>query len=102
MKIEIISRKENPLLARREVDFEVQDPSTPNRMDARNQIATLLKVTPERVYILKLKTRNGTQRTVGRAHIYDTVERAQRVEKRHIIARNNPVKEEKEEREEVG
>jgi ribosomal protein S24E len=102
MKIEIISRKENPLLARREVGFEVQNPSTPSRMDARNEVATLLKVTPERVYILELRTRSGTQRTVGRAHIYDTVERAQRVEERYIIARNTPVKEEKEEKEEEG
>jgi len=102
MKVEIISRKENPLLVRKEIVFEVQNPSTPSRMDARNEVAALLKVVPERIYILKLKTRSGTQKTVGRAHIYDTVERAQRVEEKYIIARNNPVKEEKEEKKEEG
>jgi len=100
MKTEVISRRENPLLARKEIEFKVQTSSTPSRVDARNQIAALLKVDPERIYILKLQTRSGTQTTVGRAHVYDTVERAQRVEKRHIIARNNPPKGEEKEEEE--
>jgi len=100
MKTELISRRENPLLARKEIEFRVQNPSTPSRGDARNQIAALLKVDPERIYILKLQTRSGTQTTVGRAHVYDTVERAQRVEKRHIMARNNPLKGEEKEEEE--
>jgi ribosomal protein S24E len=100
MKIELISRKENPLLARKEVDFEVQDPSTPSRAEARNQIAALLKVAPDRVYILKLQTRSGTQKTLGRAHVYDSAERAQHIEERYIITRNNPPKEEKEEKKE--
>jgi len=102
MKVELTSTKKNPLLARREINFEIRQPSTPSRLDTRNQIAELLKVEPERVYILKLETRTGTQTTVGKAHVYDTLERAQLVEESHIIARNNPSKKEgeKEEKEE--
>jgi len=94
MKIELISTKKNPLLARMETDFKVEQPSTPTRLDARNQIAELFKVDPDRVYILKLETRTGTQTTIGKAHVYDTLERAQLVEDSHIIARNNPSKKE--------
>jgi len=102
MKVELTSTKKNPLLVRREINFEVRQPSTPSRLDTRNQIADILKVEPERVYILKLETRTGTQITVGRAHVYDAVKRAQLVQESHIIARNNPSKKEgqKEEKEE--
>jgi len=101
IKVKLISTKRNPLLARREIDFEIQQPSTPSRLDTRNLIAEQLKVDPERVYILRLETQTGTQTTIGRSHVYDADERAQLIEESHIIARNNPSrKEEKEDREE--
>ena len=82
------STKVNPLLRRSEIDFEVQQPSTPSRADARREVAAQLGVKTERVYIVKLQTKTGTHRTVGRAHVYDTFERARLVERRHIIERN--------------
>lgn len=95
MKIELISTKMNPLLGRREVAFEIQQPSTPSRVDTRKEIAAQMKVDLERVYIVKLETKTGTQKTVGRAHVYDTVERALLVERDHIMERNKlPVRKE--------
>ena len=94
MKIELISTKMNPLLGRREVDFEIQESSTPSRVDTRKEIAAQMKVDLERVYLVKLETKTGTQKTVGRAHVYDKVDRARLVEREHILERNKlPIKE---------
>ncbi|RLI32185.1 30S ribosomal protein S24e, partial [Candidatus Bathyarchaeota archaeon] len=88
MKITVISTKDNPLLGRREIDFEIQHPSTPRRVDVRKEMAAQMGVDVEKVYIVKLETKTGSHRTLGRAHIYDTVERALLVEREHIVERN--------------
>lgn len=96
MKIKVLSTRMNPLLGRREVNFEIQQPSTPRRAEVRKEMATQLGVGIEKVYIVKLETKTGSHRTLGRAHIYDTVERALLVERKHIIERNKPPEEKEE------
>lgn len=97
MKIELTSTKRNPLLGRREVDFEIQESSTPSRVDMRKEIAAQMKVDLDLVYIVKLETKTGTHKTVGRAHVYDTLDRARLVERSHILERNKLPAEEEEE-----
>ena len=99
MKVEIISKEYNPLLKRKEVTFKVEHTEaggTPHRLEARKQLATLLKTDLELVYVRKMETKTGTMTAVGEANAYDSVEQAKTVEPKHIVARNVPPKQSEE------
>ncbi len=68
--------------------FEIQEPATPRRFEARMEIAVLLKTEIDNVWVKRQETLSGTHRTVGLAHVYDNLETAMRVEPEHIILRN--------------
>jgi len=95
MKVKIVSKEYNPLLKRKEVTFEVEHTEgggTPHRLEARKQLAILLKTDLELVYVKKMGTKTGTMTAVGEANAYDSVEQAKAVEPKHIVARNVPPK----------
>lgn len=100
MKINITSEKENPLLKRREVNFEAihkQAGSTPTRQEVRKALAGVLNVAPEMVFLKKLETKTGTQLADGLANIYESENQARRIESEYIVKRNKPPKTEEEE-----
>jgi ribosomal protein S24E len=91
MKVNIISKKQNLLLKRKEVTFSVdhaQTGGTPSRGEVSKQLASLLKTKPELVYVKNLETKTGTMVAVGEANVYDLTEQANLLEPKHIIARN--------------
>jgi small subunit ribosomal protein S24e len=91
MNVNIISKKQNPLLKRKEVTFRVdhaQTGGTPTRGEVRKQLAALLKEKRELVYVKTLQTKTGTMVAVGEANVYDSIEQAMLLEPKHIIARN--------------
>lgn len=95
MKVKILSKEHNPLLKKREVTFQVEHADkggTPSRLEARKQLATLLKTDLELVYVKKMETKTGTTIAFGKANAYDSVEQARLVEPKHIVARNVPLK----------
>lgn len=70
--------------------FEISEPSTPTRSEARREIAVLLKADLDRVWIRKMETKTGTRKTTGLAHVYDDAAKALQFEPGHIIRRNQP------------
>lgn len=93
MKIKIVSKEQNPLLKRKEVTFRIehaQTGGTPNRLEVREQLATLLKTDKELVYVKNIETKTGTMVAIGEANAYESKEQAKLVEPQHIIARNVP------------
>ena len=82
------STRANPLIKRREVDFKIEEASTPTRVDVRREIAVMLKADLDRVWVRRMETKTGTHRTVGLAHVYDDAAQALAVEPKHIIDRN--------------
>ena len=88
MNLTITSTETNPLFKRREVEFRVEEPSTPSRSSVRIELAVALRVEMNQVYVREMKTRSGTRTTLGIAHIYEDPETALRVEPKHIIERN--------------
>ena len=97
MKLELTSTKVNPLIGRREVEFRVEEHVTPTRSSVKVELATALRVNLDQVYVQRIKTRSGTHVTLGVAHIYDDPAIALRVEPKHVIRRNAPKAEVKEE-----
>ena len=47
-------------------------------------------INEEKIYILKLETQRGTNRTIGTAEIYDHIERGKALVTDHIQKRNLP------------
>jgi small subunit ribosomal protein S24e len=91
MKVNIISKEQNPLLKRKEVTFSVdhaQNGGTPSRVEVGKQLASLLKTNPELVYVKSMETKTGKMFAIGEANVYDSIKQAKFVEPEHIIARN--------------
>jgi small subunit ribosomal protein S24e len=101
MEVTITQQQYNALLKRKEITFAVdhrQIKGTPTRIQVRNALADMLKTKPEVVYIKRITTKAGTMTATGEANAYDSIEHANRIEQKHIIARNTP-KEKKEDTE---
>jgi small subunit ribosomal protein S24e len=90
MEIKIISKKENPLLKRKAISFQIEhvQTKTPSRTEVRKAVAKILKTDMGLVYVKKFETKTGTSMAVGIANVYDSVEQAKFVEPEYIIKRN--------------
>ncbi|MEM3700344.1 MAG: 30S ribosomal protein S24e [Candidatus Bathyarchaeia archaeon] len=100
MDIKIISDKKNPLLKRREVEFQVEHTqmgSTPHRLEVRKALASALKANIDLVVIKKFETKTGTNTAIGMANVYDSAEQLKLIEPEYIIKRNFPAEKPKEE-----
>jgi small subunit ribosomal protein S24e len=93
MEIKITLKKENPLLKRKEIAFQVQQTpqgGTPPRLEVKKAVADALATNADVVFVTKFETRTGMNTAVGTANVYDSVEQAKLVEPEHIIKRNSP------------
>src|SRR5947208_1602491 len=90
MQLEVLQRKENPLLKRVEVTFKATHKAepTPTRDALRAFLAKELKATKDIVVIDFQASTFGRYETVGAAKVYKTKEEALAVERKHILVRN--------------
>ena len=91
MKLRIVSRKQNPLLKRDEVIFEVdhsEEGETSSRSEIRRKLADVLKTKLELTFVEKAETKTGTMIANGEANVYKTADQAHLIEREHIIQRN--------------
>src|SRR6266704_1250648 len=90
MQLEVLQRKENPLLKRVEVTFKATHKAepTPTRDALRAFLAKELKATKDIVVIDSQASTFGRYETVGYAKVYKTKEQALIVERKHILVRN--------------
>lgn len=96
--MEIIIRKDwdNQLLDRKEITFNISHTgATPSRDEIKNKLVAHLNSRHELVIIDKIRTEYGTQKTTGYAKIYSDVDRANEIENKHVLKRNEqkPIKE---------
>ena len=99
MEVKIVSKKENPLLKRKEVKFTVvhTQGKTPARLDIKRSVASELQISDKLVFVKKMKTMTGTNTTVGEANAYETEVQAKLIEPAYIMKRNSPPEKPKEE-----
>src|SRR5712691_9887764 len=90
MQLEVLQRKENPLLKRVEVTFKATHKAepTPTRDALRAFLAKELKATKDIVVIDYQASTFGRYETVGEAKVYRSKEEALAVERKHILVRN--------------
>jgi len=91
MIIEIVDKKENPLLGRIELHFRASHDgtSTPKREEIRQAIAQEEDVKKDNVVIDNMDPEFGRAVTQGYAKIYKDLEKARSIEREHILKRNN-------------
>ena len=99
MELKILEKKDNPLLHRVEVKFEVSHPKskTPSRDEVRNLLAANLNADKNRVILDNMHTPFGSTITTGFAKIYDDVENAKKIEPDYILIRNKLIEKKEEE-----
>ena len=96
MEIKILSKKENPLLNRTEIEFECDYPSegTPNLLDVKHKIVALEDASNDLLVVDNMKPSYGATKAVGLAKVYDSVEKLQEIEAKAVIAKNEEPEEE--------
>jgi small subunit ribosomal protein S24e len=101
MQLEVIQRKDNPLLKRTDVSFKAihKAEPTPTRDALRAFLAKELKATKDIVVIDSQASTFGRYETVGYAKVYKTKEEALAVERKHILVRNKLIEPEVKEKE---
>ncbi len=90
MQLEVLQRKENPLLKRVEVTFKAihKAEPTPTRDALRAFLAKELNATKDIVVIDSQASTFGRYETFGQAKVYKSREQALAVERKHILVRN--------------
>jgi small subunit ribosomal protein S24e len=90
MEIELLEKKDQPLLSRLDVTFRITHPNerTPRRSDVREELASQLSVKKGNVIIDNMKAVFGKSETMGFAKIYKSDKEAKEIEREHILVRN--------------
>lgn len=98
METEVLSRRENPLFERIEIEFHTRHTSepTPTRDALREEIAKIAKAKKDLVIIDRMDSDFGRPETSGYAKVYKSMDRILSVERKHILVRNGLLKPEKE------
>lgn len=95
MKVEITSKKSNPLLSRKEIEFTVTDiNSTPKTAEIKEKISALIESNSDSTVITEVKQNFGEKFCTGKARAYKDKEKMKEIELDYILGRN--FKEEKE------
>lgn len=89
----------NLIFKRREISFFIENvsSSSPRLYEVRKSLAEKNNAREDVVYVLRLDTKAGTNRTQGIAEIYDTSESAKKIVPKYIQLRNEPKRHEKKE-----
>jgi len=98
MEIRIIETKENPLLGRKEIYFEVihEGEPTPSRKDVKGKLVAMLDLNPETTVIQYIRSYFGSKVSKGYAKAYESKERMSYIEPEYILKRDGLIQEQEE------
>jgi len=90
MDIVVVSKRDNVLLGRTEVQFRIvhTKEKTPDRDSVREKLAAILNEKKETVIIDSMRSQFGKPESIGYAKIYKTKDKAMRVERDRTLVRN--------------
>ena len=90
MKIEIDSKRNNPLLNRTEIYFTInhEGEGTPNREIIRSELADKLNVKKENIIVNTIQSSFGIQEISGYAKVYSSQSKSKDFERDYILRRN--------------
>ncbi|ACB08083.1 30S ribosomal protein S24e [Candidatus Korarchaeum cryptofilum] len=89
MELELVKRRENPLLQREEVVARIRfKGGTPSRREIREILARQLGKAPSNVFIRRISTDYGKEEATIMAMVYHSRAMALMIEPKHIVRRN--------------
>ena len=96
MDVKNMSESYNLVFKRKEVSFFIDHSAqgSPKLYDVRKSLIEKYGADESSVYVVKLETRTGTNRSYGKAEIYESTETAVKVVPKHIQRRNTPTRRE--------
>lgn len=87
-KLLIASEFYNKLLNRKDIQILIDyDGATPKRDDVLKLIAEYLKVSEDRIAIVKMENLFGQHRLSVHCHVYDTAEDMKKYERKYVLKR---------------
>jgi small subunit ribosomal protein S24e len=89
VEVQVVRRRDNPLLMRREVHFQVTHTGepTPRRTAVQAALAEVLKAKKENIVVDRMRTEFGKEVSHGYAKVYSSVEAASRFERDSRLVR---------------
>jgi small subunit ribosomal protein S24e len=93
MEIKVNEKIENPLLNRTEIHFDCtyQGDATPTVMEVKNRLVATLNVDKNLLVVHNLKPSYGEGKANGYAKLYDSEESVAKIEREHVIKKNQEV-----------
>jgi len=90
LKVEIVSKMENKLLDRVEVNFKIDHDgeSTPSRDAVKTALAGSLDMEKDLIVVSDMASKYGVGSTEGYAKAYFSAESAKKYERNHLLVRN--------------
>ncbi len=88
MEVNIVERRDNPLLSREEVRLEIKSESTPSRTEVRNYVSASLGADPSLTVVKKIWGRAGDRTFYAEVFIYKDERVMRAVEPKYILIRN--------------
>lgn len=90
MELQVLTKKENPLLKRVEISFKAVHKAepTPTRDTIRSELAKQLQAAKDVVVVDRARSSFGRYETTGYAKIYKSKDEALAIERSHILVRN--------------
>lgn len=101
MEINVITKTENPVLDRTEIEFECvyQGEATPKILEIKNKLVAILDADKNLLIIDNIQPSYGEGKGKGYAKIYNSEDSLNKIETKHVIEKNQEVVEEVEEEE---
>ena len=91
MELELIKKKEFPLLSRTRVTFWNNDKgAAPSRLGLKNEVSKILNIKPELVVIKHIYCQFGKSKAKIIAHVYDSKEKMAIFESEKLMAKHQP------------
>lgn len=99
MELKKVAESYNLIFKRKELSFFIDhtSSSSPQLYEVKKSLAAKHNTSEDVVFVIKLNTKAGTNRTYGKAEIYDSSEIAGRIVPKYIQIRNTPKRHEKKE-----
>ncbi len=90
MKIEVTDKRENPLQERTELRFVIEHSgeATPPRKSVIAALAKAVKADEDKIVVESIESQYGKNSSVAYAKVYDSVEAAMKLERKHLLARS--------------
>ncbi|HII67523.1 MAG TPA: 30S ribosomal protein S24e [Thermococcaceae archaeon] len=98
MEIRVIDTKENKLLGRKEIYFEVihEGEPTPSRADVKGKLVAMLDLNPEATVVQYIRSYFGSHVSEGYAKAYESKERMFYIEPEYVLRREGIIQEQEE------